>query len=166
MLKNVLLTILMLAVCGCASLRSVDVGPMPRYSLSRSLTEAKSLLEIGNRTEAARSLSKIIDGRSYSGITDEALFLLALIDLKPAQEQEANSRSLQLLKRLAKDYPASPFTAQSHQLVELLTGIDEMHRQVRNLKSQNQSLSKEVEERNRNIDQLKKLDQELEKKRR
>jgi len=139
---------------------------MPRYNLSRSLAEAKSLLEIGNRTEAARSLSKIIDGGSYSGITDEALFLLALIDLKPAQEQEANSQSLQFLKRLAKNYPASPFTVQSRQLVELLTGIDEMRRQARNLKSQNQSLSNELNELNRNIDQLKRLDQELEKKRR
>jgi len=166
MLKNVLLTILMLAVCGCASLRSVDVGPTPRYSLSRSLAEAKSLLEIGNRTEAARSLSKIIDGGSYSGITDEALFLLALLDLKQAHEHDANSRSLQLLKRLAKDYPASPFTAQSRQLLEFLSGVDEMRSQVRNLKSQNQSLTNEVNELNRNIEQLKRLDQELEKKRR
>ena len=165
-MRHVLLTILLLSLCSCASLRSVDVGPMPRYNLSRSLAEAKSLLEIGNRTEAARSLSKIIDGGSYSGITDEALFLLALIDLKPAQEQEANSQSLQFLKRLAKNYPASPFTVQSRQLVELLTGIDEMRRQARNLKSQNQSLSNELNELNRNIDQLKRLDQELEKKRR
>ena len=98
-MRKVLLTILLLTLCGCASVRTTYVGPTQRIGLSRDLAEAKSLIEIGNRTESARSLSKIIDGGSYSGVTDEALFLLALIDLKPAQEQEANSQSLQLLKR-------------------------------------------------------------------
>jgi hypothetical protein len=157
---------MLLSMCSCASLKSVNVEPSERVGLAKDLGEAKSLLEIGYRTEAARSLSKIIEAGNYSGITDEALFLLALLDLKPAQEHDANSRSLQLLKRLAKDYPASSFTAQSRQLLEFLGGVDEMRGQVRNLKSQNQSLSKEVDELNRNVDQLKKLDQELEKKRR
>jgi cell division protein FtsB len=165
-MRKVLLTILLLSLCSCASVRSSYVGPSQRIGLSKDLSEAKSLLEIGNRTEATRSLTSIIDSGNYSGITDEALFLLALLDLKPAQEHEANSRSLQLLKRLAKAYPASPFTAQSRQLLEFLGGVDEMRSQVRNLKGQNQSLSKEVDELNRNIDQLKKLDQELERKRR
>jgi hypothetical protein len=165
-MRKVLLTILLLSLCGCASVQTSYVGPSQRHNLSKDLAEVKSLIEIGYRTEAARSLSTIIEAGNYSGITDEALFLLALLDLKQAQEHDANSRSLQLLKRLAKDYPASPFTAQSRQLLEFLSGVDEMRSQVKNLKSQNQSLTNEVNELNRNIEQLKRLDQELEKKRR
>ena len=139
---------------------------MQRFSQSRNLAGAKTLLESGDRPGAARSLAAIIEAGNFTGITDEALFLLALLNLRPAPEHDGNHHSLQLLKRLGKEYPASPWTAQSRQLLGLLTGIDELRRQVRNLKSQNQLLTNEVNELNRNIDQLKRLDQELEKKRR
>ena len=166
MMKNVLLTIMLLAVCGCASLRSGEGGVMQRYTQSRNLADAKNLLESGDRPGAARSLAAITEAGSFAGITDEALFLRALLNLRPASEHDANHQSLQLLKRLGKEYPASPWTAQSRQLLELLAGVEEMRRQMRNLKSQNQSLNNEVNELNRNIDRMKRLDQELEKKRR
>ena len=139
---------------------------MQRFTQSRNLAGAKSLLETGDRAGAIRSLTAIIETGNFTGITDEALFLLALLDLNQSLENEGNLQSLQLLKRLGKEYPASPWTAQSRQLLELLKGIEEMRRQVRNLKSHNQSLTNELNELNRNIDQLKQLDQELEKKRR
>jgi len=166
MLKNVLLTVLLLSVCGCASMRSGEEGMMQRFTQSRSLAGAKSLLESGDRAGAARSLATVTEAGNLPGITDEALFLLALLDLRPALEHDGNLKSLQLLKRLGRDYPASPWTARSRQLLDLLAGLEDIRRQVRNLKSQNQSLSNEVNELNRNVDQLKRLDQELEKKRR
>ena len=139
---------------------------MQRFTQSRNLAEAKSLLESGDRAGAARRLTTVTEAGNLPGITDEALFLLALLDLRPAPEHDGNLRALHLLKRLGKDYPASPWTARSRQLVDLLAGLEEVRRQVRNLKSQNQSLTNELNELNRNIDQLKRLDQELEKKRR
>jgi hypothetical protein len=139
---------------------------MQRYTQSQNLAGAKAMLESGNRSGATRSLAAITEAGSFAGITDEALFLLALLNLRPAPEYDGNHQSLLLLKRLGKEYPASPWTAKSRQLLELLTGVEEMRRQVRNLKSHNQSLTNEVNELNRNIEQLKRLDLELEKKRR
>lgn len=165
-MRTVLLTILLLAVCGCASLRSNDGGMAQRFTQSRNLASAKAQLEAGDRPGTARSLAAITEAGNFPGITDEALFLLALLNLRPAPEYEGNHQALQLLKRLGKEYPASPWASQSRQLLELLTGVEEMRRQVRSLRSQNQSLSNEVGELKRNIDQLKRLDQELEKKRR
>lgn len=165
-MRRVLSTILLLALCGCASLRSNEGGVVQRYSQSRNLAAAKSLLESGDRPGAARSLAAITEAGNFTGITDEALFLLALINLRPALDHDGNLQSLQLLKRLGKEYPTSPWTAQSRRLLELLAGVEELRRQARTLKSHNQSLNNEVNELKRNIDQLKRLDQELERKRR
>jgi outer membrane protein assembly factor BamD (BamD/ComL family) len=166
MLKRCLVIMMLLVQCGCAALRSSDGGIMKRFSQSRSLAEANSQLEAGDRAGAAKTLTRVVEAGSYSGITDEALFTLALLDLRPAGEHDSNARALQLLKRLVKEYPASPWTQKSRQLLELLTGIDDLRRQVKTLKSSNQSLSGELKELNRNVDQLKRLDQELEKQRR
>ena len=166
MLARYLLLVFLLLQCGCAALRSSEGGIMERFSQARNLAAADSLLEAGDRAGAARLLTKVVDAGNYPGITDEALFTLALLDLRQAAEHDSNAKALQLLKRLVKEYPASPWTQRSRQLLELLTGVDDLRRQVRNLKSSNQSLSGEVKELNRNVDQLKRLDQELEKQRR
>jgi polyhydroxyalkanoate synthesis regulator phasin len=151
---------------GCAALGSGEIDIMQRYPQAQNLAAANSLLESGDTAAAARTFSGIIDAGSYPGITDEALFNLALLELRPAAEQDGNARALQLLKQLGKEYPASSWTARSRHLLELLTGVEELRRQVRSLKGSNQALTKEVDELNRNIDQLKKLDQDLEKMRR
>jgi peptidoglycan hydrolase CwlO-like protein len=78
----------------------------------------------------------------------------------------SNLHAINLLKRLKKEYPASRWTVQSGQLTELLSGVEDLRRQIKSLKSQNQNLGSEVNELNRNIEKLKQLDQELEKKRR
>ena len=166
MLRRCLVIALLLAQCGCAALRSSEGGLMERFSQSRDLAAADSLLEAGDRAGAAKLLTKMVESGSYPGITDEALFTLALLDLRQAAEHDSNTKALQLLKRLGKDFPTSPWTQRSRQLLELVTGIDELRRQVKTLKSSNQSLSGVVKELNRNVDQLKRLDQELEKQRR
>lgn len=166
MRRIVLLTTVLLVMCGCASLRGGDGGVMQRFTQSRNLVRATGLLEAGDRPGAMKALTAVTDSGGFSGITDEALFRLALLSLHPSAERDSNSHALLQLKRLKKEYPASPWTAQSGQLLELLSGVDELRRQVKNLRSQNQALSSEVNELKRNIDQLKSLDQELEKRRR
>lgn len=191
MTRIALLTLLLLTTGGCATLRSGEEWLNQRFTQSRNLAGAKALLESGDRAGAAKALAAVTETGNIQGTTDEALFLLALIELRPASEQDSNYRSLQLLQRLGKEFPASPWTARSRQLLELLTGneelikelrlqarslknhnqsltgeANELHRNVDQLKRQNQSLTNEIHELNRNIDQLKRLDQELEKNRR
>ena len=165
MRKFVLLAILLLVMCGCASFRGSEAGPI-RSTQSRDLARATLLLGSGDRAGAVRALTAVTAAAGITGITDEALFRLALLNIHPAAERDGNLPALQLLRRLKKEYPLSHWTAQSGQLLELLSGVDELRRQVRSLKSQNQSLSNEVNELNLSIDQLKNLDQELEKRRR
>lgn len=158
--------ILLVLLNGCAVLSPGDGGIIGRFSQSRELSRATGLLESGDRGEAARVLSAICNSSGVPGVTDEALFRLALLSLRPVTDREGDLHALQLLKRLKKEYPASPWTAQAGQLTEMLATVEEMRRQNRNLKTLNQSLTNEVNELNNSIEQLKRLDLELEKKHR
>lgn len=159
-MKRILfLTVLLLGASGCASFRSGEGGVMQHYSQSRKLAAARERLEAGDRSGASRDLTAITEAGGVTGVTDEALFRLALLNLRPPGERDGNLHGVQLLRRLKKEYPSSPWTVQSGHLLELLSGVEEMRRQ-------NRSLKNEVSELNRNIEQLKRLDQELEKQRR
>jgi dGTP triphosphohydrolase len=131
-----------------------------------TLDQATALLDAGDRRGAIRAFTAICDSSGVPGVTDEALYQLALVSLRPVTDREGNAQGLQLLKRLKKEYPASRWAERSGPLVELLVSSEELRRQNKNLKSQNQSLNNEVSELHRNIKKLKRLDQELEKERR
>ena len=116
-------------------------------------------------------MESIAGAPGVDGVTDEALFRLSLLSL---QEKEPPTTSLQLLERLKKEYPRSPWTRQSRQLRDYLTWSDELRKQNRNLRLLNMSLSKDnkdlqgVSKENRelhqSIERLKNLDIELERK--
>jgi len=158
-------TLLLLFLCGCASFRGGE-SVTQHFTQSRNLARANDLLQSGDRSGAVRELTALIDAKGIVGITDEALFRLALLHIHPVADPGSNLHAINLLKRLKKEYPASSWTVQSGQLIELLSGVEDLRRQIKSLKSQNQTLGSEVNELNRNIDQLKQLDQDLEKKRR
>ncbi|HJV34742.1 hypothetical protein [Geomonas sp.] len=100
-----------------------------------------------------------------SGGADEALFKSALHALKPTPEMPVSQRGRELLRRLKKEYPASPWTALAAPLFELIRVTDDLAHRNQELKAANDSLSKEVNRLNKNIDQLKNLDLQLEKNR-
>jgi len=156
---------LLLALCSCASIPSGD-SVMQRFTQSRNLSKANELLQSGDRAGAVMELNAVVDAKGIAGITDEALFRLALLNIHPVADPGSNLHAINLLKRLKREYPASRWTVQSGQVLELLSGVEDLRRQIKNLKNQNQNLGSELNELNRNIDQLKQLDQDLEKKRR
>lgn len=155
---RIVLLMLILFVSGCAAFRGGNGG------IARD--KAQAMLESRDRAGAARVLTTITESKGVAGVTDEALFRLALLSLHPVTEKEGNLPALQLLKRLKREYPDSIWTQQSVPLLEMLTGAEELRRQIRSLKANNQSLVNEVNELNRSIERLKRLDQELEKARR
>jgi len=158
-------TLLLLIMCGCASIPSGE-SVIQHFTESRNLARANEFLQTGDRSDAIRELTAVTEAKGIVGITDEALFRLALLYIHPVTDPGSNLHAINILKRLKKEYPASRWTVQSGQLTELLSGVEDLRRQIKSLKSQNQTLGSEVNELNRNIEQLKQLDQELEKKRR
>jgi len=151
---------------GCASTakKGESAGFVQRYSESKRLGKAVDLLAKGDSSGAAKEFNAISLGTPIPGVTDEALFRLALLSLKPGAERQSSGQAYQLLKRLKKEYPASPWSAEATPIIELLNANDDLKRQHRNLKDANQLLSREIKDLNKNIEKLKHLDLELERK--
>jgi len=172
MKKFAILFLALSLCCGCATPRPGEKGGfLQSRSESKRLAAAQALLGKGDSAGAAKLLEAICSSNPVPGVTDEALFRLALLSLKPSAERPASPQGHQLLRRLKKEYPNSPWTVQAAPIVELIGSAEELRRQSRNYRSANQSLNREVNELNKNInelnksiEQLKHLDLEIEKK--
>ncbi|HBG08209.1 MAG: hypothetical protein A2075_05370 [Geobacteraceae bacterium GWC2_58_44] len=165
MSRVILILLIASLIAGCAGVQNGESnGFVQRYSGSRRLALAVEMLENGKTSAAAKELNAICAGSAVPGVTDEALFRLALLSLKPSGEKPVSAQGQQLLRRLRKEYPASPWTVQAAPLVDLLEVAEELRQQNKNLKASNQSLAREVSELSKSIQQLKNLDLELEQK--
>jgi len=131
----------------------------------RNLEAGIKQLRAGNELPAHSLLEKVVDGVPTAGVTDEALFRLALLSLKE-DGGKGILRAQALLERLADNYPDSLWTRQSAQLLTLLADVRALRnrqRELKALKEQNLSLSRDNKEMRQSLEQLKQLDLELEK---
>lgn len=156
--------LLCLMISGCASLERST----PRFVKSpeeRNLEAGLKELRSGNEQSAHNFLEKTVEGVPKAGVTDEALFRLALLSL----EENGNKglmRALALLERLADKYPDSIWTSQSAQLLSHLSEVKALRnrlRELKTLKEINLSLNRDNKEMRQSLEQLKQLDLELEK---
>jgi len=163
-MKKMMVLLMAASLCSaCASTKTGEGSLMQRYAGSKHLSKAEEMLVNGNRKGAAKALGAAISGPSLPGVTDEALFRLALLTLKPGAEKPGAAQGRQLLKRLNKEFPESPWTRLAAPLDDLLDTAEELRRQNKSLKGANQALTKEIGELNGNIEKLKRLDLDLEK---
>jgi outer membrane protein assembly factor BamD (BamD/ComL family) len=176
----VLLIALLLAGCAATTPRTGSgVEIKERSSESKKLSQAIEFLDEGKPVAAARALHAVTLGDPVPGVTDEALFRLAVLSLRGGEKGYANAS--QQLRRLKREYPGSPWTVQAAPLATLLHDVEELKelnelRELKELKEQNRSLKgsnqalgrevgelkKEINELNSQIKQLKNLDLELE----
>jgi len=154
-----------------AGTKGTGAGFLQRYAVSKKLEHAVDKLEKGDLAGAVKDLNALCRGQAVPGVTDEALFRLALLSLRPSVEKPLSGQGPQLLKRLRREYPASPWTLQAAPLIELVDVADELRQQNRSLRASNHSLGRELKESNQVIKelnlvikQLKNLDVELEQK--
>ena len=149
---------------GCAGMEE----RMPRLLMlseqERTLTGALDQLRVGKEQKARELLEKVVDGASAAGVTDEALFRLALLSLKE-DGGKGLLRAQVLLERLADKYPDSLWTKQSAPLLSHLTEartLRNKQREMKALRELNFSLSRDNKEMRQSLEQLKMLDLELE----
>jgi hypothetical protein len=136
-----------------------EILPSP----AQQLIFAKSQMALGEYGKSGKILEEMISRPTEDGFTDEVLFQLALLNLS-ANNREGTSKSYQLLQRLVKEYPRSPWAHLGQPLIELFDNLAEQRRQIAASKNQNQTLGKEIKELHQTIDRLKNLDLEMEKK--
>jgi outer membrane protein assembly factor BamD (BamD/ComL family) len=130
-MKNiVLLAILAFTMCGCAT----TSGTFYRHRQASKLCSAVTLLQKKEVPAAMELLTAITNEQRVADVTDEALFRLALLNLGTEPDKGQIMKTLQLLKRLEEEYPASPWTVQAAPLQRLLAETKELRRNLHKLK--------------------------------
>ena len=159
---------LALLVPGCAGSRKPGQAS-DRETPERRLAAAVEALEKGDVGEATTMLAAISAEPGVPGVTDEALFRLALLQLGAEAQTAGPPSARQTLERLQSDYPASPWSKQAAPLLPLLVSASDALRANRDLKALNLSLRQEIDkltlegnELRARLEKLKHLDLELE----
>jgi hypothetical protein len=124
------------------------------------------MTKAGLDNEARHFLELVIDDAREDGVTDEALFRLALLKINDGDLGGGKS-SLALLEKLKNNYPSSVWTKQAAPLHTYLSGSKNARnrdREFNSLREKNLSLSRDVRDLRQTIERLKVLDFELEQK--
>jgi uncharacterized protein YceK len=171
------LLILLLAICtglsGCATIQK-DNSYAEEQQIKLIL--AKMQLQNNQTPAAKKTLSEIATQPPVAGVTDEALFRLALLNLETGQQQIVTDKSGKDLVTLLNKFKSSSWRPHATTLIGLIDTYDstlqekaELEKTLKNLKSSNASLTKEnLDLKKENLDlkqdmeKLKKLDLELE----
>ncbi|SKA11936.1 hypothetical protein SAMN02745119_02727 [Trichlorobacter thiogenes] len=164
-LNRWLLALCVLQLCsGCMLFnRHHSDADAPVPSLERQFATALQFLRQGNEQGARELLEQVVVAPGLAGVTDDALFRLALLKLRDGGEK-GGQEGYSLLARLAKEYPDSIWTHQSAALTRYLSSTQklfEKQRETRTVRELNLYLSRENKELRLNIEKLKKLDLEL-----
>lgn len=128
----------------------------------RQLSQGLQSLQAGDLRQSHLLFEQVANASPVDGVTDEALFRLALLQLVDEGTTKGVPRSQALLERLRKEFPGSPWTTQAVALSGWLKGDRE---QYNHLLRENRELIRENRELRQNIERLKNLDLEIEKKR-
>uniref|UniRef100_A0A831UD09 Tetratricopeptide repeat protein n=1 Tax=Geobacter metallireducens TaxID=28232 RepID=A0A831UD09_GEOME len=170
-LRNYLFIIMVACLAGCATIQKSVESRQQRSARQEKLAQAVSLIGKGNTERASKLLAEIVAAPGIPGITDEALFRLGLLSVPPDLEREEIAHALKHLERLQREYPVSTWANQAATLTDFLSGVPrriesttELRRQIKTLKDVNLSLTRENKEMRLNIEKIKALDLELEKK--
>ena len=170
---TILVFLALLALSGCVTPPATPKKDPFEQEQRRKLALARMLLEDKREAAAREILSRISKERMIAGVTDEALFRLALLSLEPGEKKIDTAKTARSLELILNNYPSSPWRSHAAALNGLLDAYDmsrreiaEMDKSIRGLKNTNTSLGKENRELHEDIKRFKKLDLELERKRR
>jgi hypothetical protein len=171
---TVLIAMLLLNLTGCGGMfGKVATKEVPEKVAIKEVSEKRQNLvnavdkiRAGQEREARHFLELAIEESREDGVTDEALFRLAILKLNDG-DQGAGKSSIALLDKLRSNYPASVWTRQAAPLQLYIKGVHNIRnreREINTLREKNLSLSREVHELRQTIERLKALDLELEQK--
>lgn len=159
----VALPLLLLLSGGCAVLKPmVPVAVLPVQE--RQFAGALEYLRGGNEQKARELFEKVSESAPVDGVTDEALFRLALLNLRD-EGSKGVVRAQALLDRLKKEFPTSLWTRQAAPLGAYLAdakNLRDRQRELKTLRDLNLSLSRDNRDLRQTLERVKNLDIELE----
>lgn len=155
MKKIILLFLILFFLTGCG-------GTLHKFRQQSKLSNANDMLRKGNKEPAINLLKEISDEKGVTGVTDEAMFRLALTYLSSSTAIERLQKSEEILIKLQKEYPASLWTIQSYPLIDLITKVRTGNISRIEVKQELNSLKQENKKLKLSIERLKTLDIEME----
>ena len=159
--------VMMACLSGCGVVRTaMGTKPIKVSEQERTFADSLAFLRLGSEQAAKDLLEKVVASAPVKGITDEAIFRLALLQLGD-ESSKGVQRASTLLNRLKSEYPRSIWTHQSAPLASYLTGTRILHdkqRELKTLKDLNLSLHRDNRDLRQTLERLKNLDLELEQK--
>lgn len=178
--RVVALTLLLLVAFlgGCSMMRG---KPLPAADATieqeRHFAGALQYLKGGKEREAQTSLERVIASQPLPGVTDEALFRLALLHLRD-EDGNGDVHAHALLMKLKKVYPHSIWTQQAAPLISYLDQASTLREnlsaqsalwelslhEIKVLRERNHLLLHEKKELVKRLDRLNDLDLEIERK--
>lgn len=132
----------------------------------RYLAGALAYIRKGNEQAARDQLERVIAAPPMAGVTDDALFRLALLALRD-DSAKGVARTQALLERLKTEFPSSIWTSQAAPLASYLAGaktLRDKQREMKTLRDLNLSLNRDNRELRQTIERIKNMDIELEQK--
>lgn len=152
---------------GCGAFVSKN-SPVKREisSAERNFAAALQFMRIGSETGAREQLERVVDDSALNGVTDEALFLLAVLILRE-ENGRGETRARKLLYRLISEFPDSNWSRQAAPLLVYIQETANLRARMRELKSlrdRNLSLSRDNKGLRQSIERLRDFDLELEQK--
>jgi hypothetical protein len=155
--------VMYLAAFGCAvPERTVD-APQETVQVTsdarRNLSEARRLIALGNYELSLRISEGVLAGPAGPSHGDEALFIMGLIFAHPGNQNRDYQRSIAFFKRLNREYPYSPLKEQARTWTEVLEENMKLKRASAEAREENARLKQIIE-------QSKKVDIEIEEKKR
>jgi hypothetical protein len=161
----ILLAVFMLNA-GCSIKRLSTSLSLVVPEQERAFAGALEHLKTGKIQQVRELLEKVVAAAPISGITDEALFRLALLNIRD-ENGRGPLRAQALLERLENEFPRSIWTHQAAPLASYLAGIKptrDKQRELKTLRDLNLSLSRDNRDLRQTIERLKSLDIELDQK--
>ncbi|MBC7964036.1 MAG: tetratricopeptide repeat protein [Steroidobacteraceae bacterium] len=171
-----LMTALLSGGCATDAGKSLPPPPPPTTTTTTTTREvpeaeryfsaALHFMRTGNESGAREQLERIVGLSALVGVTDEALFRLAILNLRD-EYGRGETRARKLLERLVTEFPDSSWSSQAAPLLVYIQETATLRARTRALKSlrnQNLTLGRDNKELRQSIERLKDLDLELEQK--
>jgi outer membrane protein assembly factor BamD (BamD/ComL family) len=148
----------LLSLLGCVQFEKMTIETEEKKA-QQSLQESHKLIAQENYEEALNECQKALSLASVAHLEEEAIFNMGLIYAHSGNPKRDYGKSLDLFKRLVKDYPNSPLVEQATAWIGIL--------------EENRKLSQSIEKSNEMIEKLnvmieksKQVDIEIEEKKR
>lgn len=165
--SSILLLVAVFLSGGCTAFVGKHIPAAKNVTgVERSFSAALQFVRTGNESAARELLEDVVEEPQLIGVTDEALFRLAVFTLGD-ENGKGETRARKLLERLTAEFPTSSWTRQAAPLLDYIretAALRARMRELKNLRNQNLSLSRDNKELRQSLEHLKDLDLELEQK--